>query len=108
MAITGPPKPSLRDIHVIVAKDPRAHAKLFLFMNALHYRYIVGVERLDIGRRTLARPATLVHNDIAASLQPCLAPGTTDVQAPLEAQRSGFTRGHGKGHSILGPTKLWP
>ena len=44
---------------------------------------------------------------MASSLQPSVAPGTADVQAPLEAQGRGFTHGHGKGHSILGPTMRW-
>ena len=48
-----------------------------------------------------------MQDEIAASLQPCVAPGTTDVQAPFEAQGRGFFHGHGKGHSILGPTLKW-
>ena len=99
--------PSLRDMHVIVAKDPRAQAKLFLVTSDLHYRYIVGVWRLHIGRTTLARPSTPVHDEVAASLQPCIAPGNTDVQALLDTQGRGFMHGHGKGHSILGPTVQW-
>ena len=43
-------------MHEIVAADPRAHAKFFLLMSELHYRFILGVERLRIGRTTLARP----------------------------------------------------
>ena len=31
-----------------------------------------------------------------SSGQPCVATGTTDVQAPLEAQSRGFVHGHGK------------
>eukprot|EP00972_Heterocapsa_arctica_P102294 15072284-Heterocapsa_arctica.AAC.1 len=76
-------------------------------MSELHYRYIIGVERLHIGRLTLARPLRPVHDEVAASLQPCVTPGTTDLQAPLEAQGRGFTHGHGKGHSIIGPTMRW-
>ncbi|MCP4204061.1 MAG: hypothetical protein GY769_19275, partial [bacterium] len=76
-------------------------------MSELHYRYIIGVERLHIGRVTLAKPLRPVHDEVAASLQPCVTPGTTDVQAPLEAQGRGFTHGHGKGHSIVGPTMAW-
>ena len=99
--------PSLRRMHEIVAKDPRAQAKFFLLMSELHYRYLIGVERLHIGRVTLARPHRPVHDEVAASLQPCLAPGIFDVQAPLEAQGRGFTHSHGKGHGILGPTMRW-
>ena len=36
-----------------------------------------------------------------------MAPGTTDVQAPFEAQGRGFVNGHGKGHSVIGPTLAW-
>ena len=94
-------------MHEIVAADPRAQAKFFLLMSELHYRFIIGVERLHIGRTTLARPRRPVHDDVASSLQPCIAPGTTDVQAPLEAQGRGFTHGHGKGHAVVGPTIKW-
>ena len=104
LADSEPPMPSLRDMHEIVARDPRAQAKFFLLMSELHYRFIIGIDRLHIGRATLARPPRRVHDEVAASLQPCVAPGTLDVQAPLEAQGRGFTHGHGKGHSILGPT----
>ena len=73
----------------------------------LYYRYIVGVERLHIGRLTLARPHKPVHDEVAASLQPCVVPGSTDVQAPFEAQGRGFVHGHGKGHSIITPGMKW-
>ena len=99
--------PSLRRMHEIVAADPRAQAKFFLLMSELHYRFNVGVERLHIGRAVLARPLRPVQDDVASSLQPCIAPGTTDVQAPLEAQGRGFTHGHGKGHSVIGATMKW-
>ena len=91
-------------MHEVVAQDPRAQAKFFLLMSELHYRYIIGVERLIVGRKTLAQQAVSTEDEVAASLQPCVAPGTTDVQAPFEAQGRGFTHGHGKGHSIIGPT----
>ena len=44
---------------------------------------------------------------MASSPQPSIAPGTTDVQAPLEAQGRGCTHGHGKGHSVVGATIKW-
>ena len=99
--------PALRRMHEIVAKDPRAQAKFFLFMSELHYRYNVGIERLHIGRVKMCRPRYPVHDECAASLQPCVAPGTMDLQAPLEAQGRGFAHAHGKGHSCLGPTMQW-
>ena len=107
LACVTPCMPSLRRMREIVAADPRAQAKFFLLMSELHYRYIVGVDRLHIGRAILARPQTAVQDEVAASLQPCLAPGTTDVQVPLEAQGRGFTHGHGKGHSVIGSTMHW-
>ena len=103
----APTMPSLERMHQIVAADPRAQAKFFLLMTELHYRYIIGVERLFVGRATLARQAVSTEDDVAASLQPCVAPATTDVQAPFEAQGRGFTHGHGKGHSVIGPTMAW-
>ena len=99
--------PSLRRMHEIVAADPRSQAKFFLLMSELHYRHLVGIERLHIGRLTLARPRRPMHDEVASSLQPCITPGTTDIQAPLEAQGRGFTHAHGKGHSILGPSMRW-
>ncbi len=102
-----PRMPSLERMHQIVAADPRAQAKFGILMTELHYRYIMGVERLHIGRSTLARPLHPVHDEVAASLQPCVAPGTTDVQAPFEAQGRGFFHGQSKGHSIVGGTMKW-
>jgi len=107
LASSEPHMPSLRRMHEIVAADPRAQCKFFLLMSELHYRFNIGVERLHIGRSTLARPLRPIHDEVASSLQPCIAPGTTDVQAPLEAQGRGFTHGHGKGHSVIGPTLKW-
>ena len=99
--------PSLRRMHEIVAANPLAQAKCFLLMSELHYRYIIGIERLHIGRLTLARPLVPPEDDVASSLQPCIATGATDLQAPLESQARGFTHGHGKGHSIIGATVSW-
>lgn len=48
--------PTLRQMHELVAKDPRAQAKFFLLMSELHYRFLLGVQRLHIGRVTLAKP----------------------------------------------------
>ena len=102
-----PPMPSLERMHQIVAEDPRAQAKFFILMTELHYRYLVGLDRLHIGRLRLAAPREPHHDDVAASLQPCIAPGTTDVQAPFEGQGRGFVHGHGKGHSIIGTSMRW-
>ena len=99
--------PALRRMHEIVAANPRAQAKFFLLMSELHYRFIIGVERLHIGRVTLARPPCPVHDDVASSLQPSIAPGTADVQAPLEAQGRGFTHAHDKGHTVICATLSW-
>ena len=96
--------PTLQRMHEIGAEDPRAQAKFFLLKTELHYRYIIGIERLFIGRATLACPAAGIPPDdpVAASLQPSISPGTTDLQAPLESQGRGFVHGHGKGHGIIG------
>ena len=102
-----PKMPSLERMHQIGAQDPRAQAKFFMLMTELHYRFIIGVERLHIGRLTLARPRVPLQDQVAASLQPCIAPGTLDVQAPFEAQGRGFEHGHGKGHGIIGTTMRW-
>ena len=93
---TEPTMPTLRRMHEIVAEDPRAQAKFFLLKTELHYRYIIGMERLHIGRCVLASKHHSVQDEVAASLQPCVAPGTTDVQAPFERQGRGFIHGHGK------------
>ena len=102
-----PIMPPLERMHQIVAADPRAQAKFFLLMTELHYRFLIGLERLHIGRMALAQQAVTTQDEVAASLQPCVAPGTTDVQAPFEAQGRGFVHGHGKGHSIIGATLAW-
>ena len=107
IAQAEPSMPSLERMHQIVAEDPRAQAKFFLLMTELHYRYIVGVNRLHVGRLRLAAPRVPHHDEVAATLQPCVAPGTTDVQAPFEGQGRGFVHGHGKGHSIIGTSMRW-
>ena len=99
--------PSLERMHQIVAADPRAQAKFFLLMTELHYRYIIGLERLHVGRTTLAQQAVATEDEVATPLLPYVAPGTTDVQAPFEAQGRGFAHGHGKGHNVIGPTMAW-
>ncbi len=99
--------PPLEGMHQRVAMDPVAQARYFMLMTELYYRYVIGVERMIIGRKTLARQAASAEDEVAASLQPCVAPGTTDVQAPFEAQGRGFAHGHGKGHSVIGPTMAW-
>ena len=55
----------------------------------------------------MARPLQRLQDEIAASLQPSVAPGTTAVQSPFEAQGRGFIHGHGEGHSIIGLTMHW-
>ena len=95
---------SPRRMREIAADDPRAQAKLLLLMSELHHRYLIGVDSLHIGRTTLARHLRPRQDELAATLQPCIAPGTTDVQAPLEAQGRGLTHGHGKSYTILGGT----
>ena len=104
LSTSAPRMPSLRRMHEIVAANPRAQARFFLLMSELHYRYTISIERLHICRITLARPLKPVQDDVASSLQPSIAPGVTDVQAPLESQARGFTHGHGKGHSVIGAT----
>ena len=96
LASTEPRMRSLRRMHEIVAASPRAQAKFFLLMSELHYRFNIGVERLHIGRTKLAEPLRPVRDHAASSFQPSISPGTTDVQAPLEAQGRGFTHAHGK------------
>ena len=66
IASPAPTMPSLERMHQIVAADPRAQAKFFLLMAELHYRYSIGLERLHIGRRTLAHQAVTVRDEAAA------------------------------------------
>ena len=63
-----PKMPSLERMHQIGAKDPRAQAKFFLLMTELHYRYIIGLERLHVGRLTLARPKLPLQDQVLASV----------------------------------------
>ena len=79
LSCSAPHMPSLRRMHEIVAADPRAQARFFLLMSELHYRYNIGVERLQIGRSVLVRRSRPAHDAVASSLQPCIAPGTTAV-----------------------------
>ena len=72
-------------------------------MSELHYRFIIGIERLHIGRVTLARPQQPRQDFAAFALQPSVCQSTTDVYTPLEAQSLGLSHTHGKGHLIPGP-----
>ena len=89
--------PTLQRIHEIVAADACAQAKFLLLKTELHCRYTIGIMRLFICRATLAYPAagSPPEDHVAAPLQPSIAPGTTDLQAPLESQGRGFVHGHG-------------
>jgi hypothetical protein len=107
IARAAPTMPTLERMHQIGAQDPRSQAKFFILMSELYYRFNIGLERLRIGRLTLAHPRVPVHDEVAASLQPCLAPSTTDAQVPFEAQGRGFQHGHGKGHGVVGSTMRW-
>lgn len=107
IARAEPVMPSSETMHQITARDPRAQARFFILMTGPHYRFNIGLERLHIGRMTLAQPSVPLHDEVASSFQPSLTPGTTDVQAPFEAQGRGFVHGHGKGHSMVGATMQW-
>ena len=67
LASVEPKMPPLRQMHELVASDPRAQAKFFLLMSELHYRCLLGLERLHIGRTTLARPRRPVHDMVACT-----------------------------------------
>ena len=58
LSSTELPRLFLRDMHVILVKiiEHTGIVFCFLLMDELRYRYIVGVERLHVGRTTLARP----------------------------------------------------
>ena len=107
LASAEPKMPALHDMHKAIAAKTFARAEFFLLMSSLHYRWVIGVERLHIGCAQLARPRRPPHDNFADSLQPCVSPGTTDVPSPSESQARGFLHGHGKGHSILGPSLHW-
>ena len=62
---SAPTMPSLERMHQIVAADPRAQAKFFLLMTELHYRYIIGLERLHVGRAALAQQALSTEDEVS-------------------------------------------
>ena len=67
-------------------RSRRPWPEFFLVMSSLHYRWVISVARLHIGRAQLARPRRPLHDNVAASLQPCVALVTTDVQASSEVR----------------------
>ena len=99
--------PSLQRMHQIGAAQPRVQARFFLLQTELSHRFLLGLERLHTGRVALAKPSGPRHDNSASSLQPSLAPGLADLQAPEESQGRGFTHAHAKGHGIVGPTVRW-
>ncbi len=90
-----------------MAMDPVVQARYFTLMTELYYHPVIGVERMVIGWKTLARHAASMEDEVARSLQPYVAPGTTDVQTSFEAQCWGLAHGHRKGRSVIGPMMTW-
>ena len=49
-----PTMPTLEKMHQLTAANPRAQAKFFLLKVELHNRFLLGIEKMHIGRRILA------------------------------------------------------
>ncbi|CAE7160870.1 unnamed protein product [Symbiodinium necroappetens] len=96
-----PAMPSLRDMHRLVACDPRAQAKFFLLMMELHVRHVLGLDDVLWGKRKLCSPSIPGREDsFAASLRPCLLPYPVAAMGPGESQERGFEHAHLKIHGF--------
>ena len=58
-----PTMPSLREMHRLVAKNPRMQAKYFLFMLETHAQHVLGLEDALWGRKHLVRTAGFQKED---------------------------------------------
>ena len=81
-----PEMPSLREMHRLVAQNPRMQAKYFLFMLETHVQHVLGLDTAFWG--------------MAASLRPCLMQIPTACLGPGESQERGFEHAHLKVHGL--------
>ena len=96
-----PHMPSLRDMHRLVAQNPRVQSKFFLFMLSTHVRHVLGIDDCWWGRHKVAKPAVPGKEDNAcASLRPCLLPFPVACMGPGESQERGFEHAHIKVHGL--------
>lgn len=95
--------PSLQEMHVRIAANPRAQAKFFLLMTELFYRHVLGLDQMSWGAKKLGCPARQHREDFyATSLQPSIVGFATAALAPGEAQARGFEHSHGLVHCVEG------
>ena len=96
-----PHMPALRDMHRLVAQNPRVQSKFFLFMLSTHVRHVLGIDDCWWGRHKVAKPAVPGKEDNAcASLRPCLLPFPVACMGPGESQERGFEHAHIKVHGL--------
>eukprot|EP00438_Fugacium_kawagutii_P008273 Skav206546 [mRNA] locus=scaffold504:308454:314438:- [translate_table: standard] len=100
----SPTMPSLREMHRLIAQNPRTQAKFFLHMLALHVQHVLGMDGVLSGKMHLV-PSNLFHTEdgFATSLRPSLLPFPTACMGPGESQERGFEHAHLKVHGLHKP-----
>ena len=97
----NPAMPSLRDMHRLVAQNPRVQSKFFLFMLGLFVRHVLGIDDCWWGKHKIAKPVVPgKEDDACCSLRPCLLPFAIACMGPGESQERGFEHAHIKVHGL--------
>ena len=70
----APRMPTLKEMHKLVGKSPRAQAKFFLLMDDLADRFFIGIDGSFIGRHRVhsAVPQCLCEDSYASTCEPSL------------------------------------
>ena len=97
----APSMPSLREMHRLVAQNPRMQSKYFLFMLETHVQHVLGFNEAFWGKKRLVVGHKFHQEDgYATSLRPSLLPFPTACLGPGESQERGFEHAHLKIHGL--------
>lgn len=100
-----PQIPALLYMKQRLSKNPRALAKLFLLMQELACRFLLGIDDVHIGRHFIQPRVSMAarEDDNAASGGPSLVSWPAALFAPVESQGRGFIpHAHMKVHAPVG------
>ena len=94
-----------------MAARPRTQAKLWLLMDDLVDRYLLGIGHFYVGthRAPCLLQYTAIEDYFCSTGEPGLASFAINQMEPCEAQARGFTHGHRKAYGIpepMGPEML--
>ena len=96
--VDEPDMPTLREMHMLCARSPRAQSKFFALMDDLVDRHCLGIDSSSTGKRNFQHRAVhaAVEDNYASSGDFAHAGFAIDELEPYEAQGRGFQHGHRK------------